>query len=379
MKIVFWTGAAYEVWGPLSSLEGGIGGSETAAIRLAEQLAVLGHSVTIIGQVIPQTHLGVVYEDQAPYLTRDKFIDCDVFVSSRELAALRILQPRCGASVLWCHDLTVGEDWRDEMPAYGAIFCLSAWARKVMINTYPHVDRGKFLLTRNGIATDLFLRPGEDLEHIRPVEKTGQKLIYSSSPDRGLTKVLDLWPEIRRRHSEAELHVYYGFENWQKAAELHRDSSLLQRIEFLKRRLVLMEGQGVVHHGRVGQAELAKAFMESRLWTYPADFPETSCISAMEAQAAGAYPIVSSMGALPETVRMGVIIDSSRAAFDQEYLEAIDRSLEHPDVVKRETTWGREYALRNLSWREVAEAWISTFTTMMQPFPNLPTHRRSHP
>ena len=49
MKIVIWTGAAWEPWGPPSVI-GGIGGSETAAVHMARELANRGHEVVMFGE-----------------------------------------------------------------------------------------------------------------------------------------------------------------------------------------------------------------------------------------------------------------------------------------------------------------------------------------
>ena len=40
-KIVFWLGPSPELWDPLTALDTGIGGSETAAIHMANQLTLL--------------------------------------------------------------------------------------------------------------------------------------------------------------------------------------------------------------------------------------------------------------------------------------------------------------------------------------------------
>ena len=50
--------------------------------------------------------------------------------------------------------------------------------------------------------------------------------------------------------------------------------------------------------------------MRAGVWAYPTWFSETSCITAMEAQAAGLMIVSSAIAALPETVgRRGSLID----------------------------------------------------------------------
>src|SRR6185369_7057219 len=60
---------------------------------------------------------------------------------------------------------------------------------------------------------------------------------------------------------------------------------------------------GVVMHGRVNQRELAEAMLGAGVWFYPTWFSETSCITAMEAQAAGLRCVCPRIAALAETVR----------------------------------------------------------------------------
>ena len=65
MKIVIWTGAAWEPWGPSSVDGGGIGGSETAAINMARELSWRGHEVVMFGehQGFEGRHKHVGYRD----------------------------------------------------------------------------------------------------------------------------------------------------------------------------------------------------------------------------------------------------------------------------------------------------------------------------
>lgn len=373
MRIVIWTGPAWETWGP-ESLKTGIGGSELAAMRVSAGLARLGHDVEIVGQVTPLTWEGIRFTHHCEYARvmdgGGKFIpmdtegrrkiECDVFISSRALPILRCLRPDCRMSALWMHDIHVGSDPHSLMPEYDIIMNLSQWARETAMRYYPRVPGDRFIVTRNGIDTGLFAGP---------VAKEGCKVVYSSSPDRGLDKLLDWWPAIRKMRPDAELHVYYGFDTWERMADFHKHKIAKLQIGIFRARLASMEGQGVVAHGRVGQEELTRAWMGASLWLYPTSFCETSCITAMEAQAAGAWPITSGLAALRETVRNGILIDppNTRDGYREEFLGHVRSFLEDGDPGREERqVLNRSWSLGELGWDGVARQWEEMFANRMK-------------
>ena len=353
MKIVIWTGPAWETWGP-QSLKTGIGGSETAAIHMSAELARWGHEVSVIGQVTPCEWEGVRFCDYR--LFGPGTIGCDVFVASRYLDTIHKLKPDAKLTALWCHDIHVGDDYQGLMRQYDMVLCLSTWSRKVLSTYYNDVPRDKFILTRNGIDTRLFLREPK---------KTRCKAIYSSSPDRGLDHLLNYWPRIREIRADAELHVYYGFDTWQAMAAQRKDKRAQAQIDFFKTRMGQLSDQGVVSHGRVGQAELAKAFLGSSMWLYPTGFLETSCLTAMEAQAAETLPITTRLAALAETVKHGILVapPNSESRYKDEFLGHVRDFLDGKNFVatNQMIAAGREWALRSLSWAQVAGQWEELF------------------
>jgi protein O-GlcNAc transferase len=155
---------------------------------------------------------------------------------------------------------------------------------------YPRVPDEKIIVTANGI---------DALQFAGTMPQRDPRLVvYGSDYNRGLRDLLERWPRIRAAVPLARLHVFYG---WQGIEHRSWD-----RGRQLKRMLTpLLDQPGVRHLGRIGHAEVTAQYGRAGVWAYPCTFPETSCISAMKAQAAGAVPAVIPTGALRETVSFG--------------------------------------------------------------------------
>lgn len=383
MRFVLWTGPAWETWGADSVLTG-IGGSESAAVYLSWELAKLGHEVEVVGQVrpsettsgsgtvrfTPMQEFAEYHNTPGPHagmLRRSgRKMECDVFVSSRYITALQNVRPDCRLKVLWMHDVHAGPDHYGLLREYDEVFCLSKWSLEMVRRFYPHVTPEKFVQTRNGVPVLLYLP--------LPV-KEGFKVVYSSSPDRGLDRLLDLWPAVRQLRPDAELHVYYGFDTWEAMAVHACDDVAIAQIQVFRTRLANMAGQGVTLYGRVGQPELARAWLGASAWLYPTAFSETSCITAMEAQAAGAACVCTRLAALAETARFATFVDppSSRSGYREDFtraVAAVASGREHPLVptlTEDRAAEGRSWALRNLGWDGVARQWSEHFEGRLRP------------
>ena len=80
-----------------------------------------------------------------------------------------------------------------------------------------------------------------------------KKLFWGSSYDRGLENLLFIWPDIKEKHPDSELHICYGWDLFLKT-----NSNNPERMAWYERMRVAMDQDGVVHHGRVGKEELKK-------------------------------------------------------------------------------------------------------------------------
>lgn len=370
LQLIFFCGEGLEPWNGETIARSGIGGSETMAWELARRLAKRGHDVRLVGHCGPSAPAGRY--DGVEFIGQSEFFEdsssgrqarhCDVLIASRQPAVVDDgADITAGARLLWVHDVTCGSALNHRRNIrFDRILALSNWHRSILQRSYPLVDPAKILVTRNGI--DLGRFAGKETRNAR-------RAIYSSSPDRGLEVLLDIWPVVRKSIPDAELHVFYGFDSWEATVAMMgaAGENELKRIRHIKDKLGRTPGVRV--RGRVDQAELAREQMRSGVWTYPTGFTETSCITAMEAQAAGCRIVTSPLAALNETVgNRGQMIpgfgtpgyvDTFAAAVVMAMQEGIDRKMVDDRALLQ------EHARNAFSLDTLAEEWESLLITTL--------------
>lgn len=367
LSIVFFIGAGPESWDPTTPNKVGLGGSETAAIEMARNLASMGHSVEVVAEAEGEFDR-VRYTSHARY----RGSDCDVFISSRLAWAADQYPIKARVKLLWVHDINVGdrtpgmERW---LYSYDRILCLSQWHRDFFLSCYPTLHPDRVVVTRNGIDPSRFL-DGHQPENVKRIKMPPKRnhLVWSSSPNRGLDLLLRNFPIIRSRVPDAELHIYYGFDTWEAFARARGSREELANIELFKAALppIGQSRDGVFNHGKSSQKELAAAFMRAKVWPYLSQFTETSCISAMEAMAAGCLPVGSACGALPETVgSKGYLFPNDDPQTPQKWFEKVVDVLLNHEAHAGLALSARENALRTLDWKSVALKWHGMFRELI--------------
>ncbi len=355
LDIICWTGPGWEEWTPRTPDTIGLGGSEIAAICLMRELAKRGHRVRVIGHP-PHGQEGTY--DDVEYIRFERTGEIatnskpDILIASR--APQACLDFKARANFIWAHDIHVGDATGRNMEGImraDHIFALTGWHKQHLLQTYPFLAPDTVLVTRNGIDVKRFAA--------EPV-KQGNRLIWASTPHRGIDRAIDFLGRVRMEVPDAELHVYYGFGTWETIAR-QRATQDLPTIERYKR--MLTTTPGVVFHDRVNQIELARAYLASKVWFYPTWFDETSCISAMEAQAAGAVPVTTGRAALNETVKHGVLLNppDSSPEYAGTFVKTVVELLKNEEHRRQIADQGRKWALANLGWDRVAVEWETIF------------------
>lgn len=344
--VALYLGPCWQRWSPLDIETKGLGGSETAAVHLATALSDMGFVVTVYADTPPTCYRDVIYR---PHHTFDPMERRGALIASRlpEVADRPINAP---TRLLWLHDTDAGDRLTPRRAeAFDHVLTLSDWHTAHVGGVYPWLrEAGKILQTRNGIVVDRF-KP-------QPWEDRAPRVVYSSSPDRGLDLLLEWWPEIREQVPDAELAFCYP-DVYDAVADQNPE------VGAFRDKIRGMEDQpGIMRLGSLPQSKLAELMCTSRVWAHPSwaslhgcEFHETSCIGAMEAQAAGCHVVAASHGALWTTVQVGARVNNGAMSdrWKQGFIQEIVRGLTDPAVGAHAVNAGPEHA-RTLGWDGVA-------------------------
>lgn len=128
--------------------------------------------------------------------------------------------------------------------------------------------------------------------HDKPDHNEKIKLIYASTPHRGLDVLLAVFQKLLEERDDIELDIYSSFKLYDRPEMDKQFQELYQAAQ---------ETKNVNYHGTVSNDEVRKAMMNSHILAYPCCYEETSCITLIEAMSAGLLCVVPGFGALPET------------------------------------------------------------------------------
>jgi glycosyltransferase involved in cell wall biosynthesis len=471
MRIVIATFSAFEEWDWRNPETQGIGGSETAQIELARRLARRGHDVTSYapipadctddpndGHPVKWRHFKELCKDPAqlkPGVPTDK-IEWNLKDPGHWII---FRQPSVGDCIPTREDTRIAQTWQlvaedvvyfnaDGTPAFTEERCArfdKIWAlcpthAQYLAEAFPFMA-DKIDVSSNGIEVDriekLFALPHDPIVGYvgdEPVEQIAlgkaaddqfkawnglrnpMRLIWASSPDRGLEALLHIFRRAVEFEPALELHCFYGFDNWDKvigAAQVRNGVCLNEKTragiarekfhitsgetvpddtpidvnfvrykypmqygqvasvqENMKKRITdLIESTPNVHwHGRINQPQLWLEFAQSSMWVYPTTFTETSCCTCMLAQALGAIPITNRFWAVGHNVEYGTFVDGDPMAKDGTQHMVRARFVQAILGYARDREWAEAIRAEMMPWARQRFDWENTMVQDVQRF-----------
>jgi len=190
-------------------------------------------------------------------------------------------------NVLWLHDT-----WDDpEVQHLKEQESRDRFAKLVFVSNYQlatynlalGVPYQNAIVLRNAIDPIEYKEKDEDVIRI----------IYHTTPHRGLNLVVAAVKAIAEEMGDKiHLDVYSSFEayGWKERDKPYED--LFEEIR---------QHPNMTYHGFQPNDVVRSALQEAHIFAYPSVWPETSCISAIEAMSAGCEVVCPNFAALPET------------------------------------------------------------------------------
>lgn len=342
-SIAIFCGQGWTVWNPdfykKQTDQTFVGGSEEAVILASEELVRQGYKVTVYGDPGSEgVYDGVEYLNHFKFNPLDQF---NILIGWRNVSLFDI-KFNARKTYLWLHDVAIPMDYTQKrLDNITKIMVLSKAQRDLL----PQVKEEKFFYTSNGIKEE---HKGTQSDNIKT------RVIWTSSYDRGLKHLLDIWPDVKKSVPQAELRIFYG---WQLFDRFYANNP--ERMNWKYKIEELMKADGIYHGGRLSQGEIEKEYKKAGVFAYPTDFYEINCLSAIKAQAFGAVPVVMNYGALKETVQHGIKVDGDiwdvevRTQYKKALISALNSDFDRKNMMN----WAKE----KYSWSSIISLWIKEY------------------
>lgn len=195
--------------------------------------------------------------------------------------------------ILWMHETPFDggirqlfqnpEHSKNYLDQFEKIVFVSNWQQN-LFNLMYKVPWEKGVVIQNAID------PIFDADFPSDKPKGKKKLIYASTPNRGLDVLLTAVQYLER--DDFELDIYSSFKLYNRGA---------QDLEFQQLFDLANDLDYVNYKGIISNDELKNEMKKAHILSYPNTYLETSCIVAMEAMSAEMLIMCPNFGALPET------------------------------------------------------------------------------
>ena len=210
------------------------------------------------------------------------------------------------------------------------------------------IPESKSLVIKNAIEKIDF--------HEKPKDKIN--LVYHTTPWRGLVHLLKVFKRLNLQNTELNIcssTIIYGKKF---------DSILGKKYENIFEEC--KNTKNVNYLGFVENNKIIELLKNMHIYSFPSIWPETSCISAIEAMAAGCEIVTSNLGALYETCApfaTFVGFDSNFDNFEKKYQKALENSVKNfwSKENQKKIRFQQEVINLTYSWTVRSKEWISFF------------------
>jgi len=211
------------------------------------------------------------------------------------------------------------------------------------------------------------------IQPIEWVEKPKDKirLVYSSTPQRGLDILIPVFDKLCEKYDNIELDVFSSFKiyGWPEA-----DKQFEPLYEACR------QHPKINYHGYVPNAELHEHLKKCHIHAYPSTWLETSCRAMLEAMSAGLICVHPNFGALYETsggLNLMYQGDQDKNTHAQLFYNALDFAIGNvlDDGIQAYTKFVKSYTDHRYSWGKIAPKWTNMLQQLKEKYPTVESRK----
>ncbi|MBM3208168.1 MAG: glycosyltransferase family 4 protein [Chlamydiae bacterium] len=179
------------------------------------------------------------------------------------------------------------------------------------------------------------------------------RLIYHSTPHRGLDLLVPVFTRLCEKHSDIELHVYSSFQIYNQS---RFDANFKSIFDICK------SHPNIRYFGSVSNQEVKMALCKAHIFAYPSIWHEVSCIALMEAMSAGLVCVHPNLAGLIDTsggITRMYHWQENHNDHKQVFHDMLDKAIcdVRDNLHQSEVSFVKEYADRRFTWSLRTNEW----------------------
>jgi len=335
----------------------GLTGSESSFFNLVWGLAELGHEVHVRCDTEAESPMAANLAGASVFsFDHPLDSDLDAYLSWMDPDLLTMVEPSslrvCDQQVndfLYCKP-----DFDDFVDAYVS----PSGAHADHLAKTSDLRRSKFAVIHNSVNLEFTDRTD--------IERVPGRMAWLSSPDRGLHRLLEIFPHVRAIVPQATLYIYYRIRQWyERTREMSGPLGNRARYTWAALEKLGMKGENGVHLvDCIPNQDMAVELLRTSVVPYPCDpitFTEGFGVSVLDACAAGCITILSDADAFPELFHdASLFIRGKPGEHLDEWIKGVSSQLQSPYAKMPRN--GRTFA-GAFSRQKIARQWETFLNT----------------
>jgi len=344
--ILIYTGFSVDPWNISYTKDKPVGGSERAIIELSKELSNY-YNIIISGDLLEEYYSEsknpIFFVNSTWNMNNLRILlennNFKTIIISRYISFFECFKKfSCQRLIIMAHDTyllnnLIGSNKSDTLiieeniNKIDSCVCLTEYHKQLYSSRYPLLQN-KITIINNGIVNN----------HAGENTKVKNSFIYSSCTERGLERLLELWPEILAVLPDATLNIC-SYNNFPTNDSEEKIQNTIKKYP-----------ESIKHLGKLNQPDLYGLMKKTEYWLYPCCFLETSCITGMELLMHEVICLYYPIGGLSDTMKdYGLQVNHGTEISTLMGLSDSDKK----NIQKR----GLEYA-KDCSWKNRSVEWI---------------------